>query len=261
MRGLGIDAIGLAALAHMPQSRIGQVLCANPDETALKSAAAALHLGPERLLRLARQHYKPEVNPNTPGFAMFSNPHEEGVVNFYMFWDPTTLDAVVFDAGYDVTDLLGLAREKKLKIRMLLITHAHGDHVFDSERLMERTKATAHYGAGESFRLGEAFQAGKTFECGRLKISTRATTGHSAGGISYVVEGLDTTFVVVGDALFAGSMGGPLISYKDSLETNRAALFTLADSTIVCPGHGPLTTIGLEKRNNPFFPEFSAEEL
>ena len=61
---------------------------------------------------------------------------------------------------------------------------------------------------------------------------------------------------IVGDALFAQSMGGGMVSYRDALETNRKALFTLPDDTVVCPGHGPMTSIGEEKRVNPFFPEF-----
>jgi glyoxylase-like metal-dependent hydrolase (beta-lactamase superfamily II) len=58
---------------------------------------------------------------------------------------------------------------------------------------------------------------------------------------------------VVGDALFATSMGGGAISYQDAVSTNRSEIFSLPDETIVCPGHGPLTTVGWEKIHNPFF--------
>jgi glyoxylase-like metal-dependent hydrolase (beta-lactamase superfamily II) len=51
-------------------------------------------------------------------------------------------------------------------------------------------------------------------------------------------------------------MGGGLVNYDEALRTNRAAIFTLPDDTVICPGHGPLTTVGEEKRHNPFFPEF-----
>ena len=99
------------------------------------------------------------------------------------------------------------------------------------------------------------FEAGRRFVAGRLTIETRQTRGHSPGGITYVVNGLPNRIAIVGDALFAGSMGGGNISYSDALETNRLSLFTLPDDTIVCPGHGPLTTIGEEKVHNPFFPD------
>jgi len=61
---------------------------------------------------------------------------------------------------------------------------------------------------------------------------------------------------VVGDSLFAGSMGGGMISYFEALENNRAKVFSLPNETVLCPGHGPLTTVGEEKQHNPFFPEF-----
>jgi glyoxylase-like metal-dependent hydrolase (beta-lactamase superfamily II) len=56
--------------------------------------------------------------------------------------------------------------------------------------------------------------------------------------------------------MFAGSMGGGMISWADALRTNREKIFTLPDETLLCPGHGPLTTVGEEKRHNPFYPEF-----
>jgi len=65
---------------------------------------------------------------------------------------------------------------------------------------------------------------------------------------------------IVGDALFAGSMGGGLVSYDEALRTNRSGIFTFPDDTIICPGHGPLTTVGEEKQHNPFFPEFQEQQ-
>jgi hydroxyacylglutathione hydrolase len=56
--------------------------------------------------------------------------------------------------------------------------------------------------------------------------------------------------------MFAGSMGGGAVSYSDALSNNRKKILTLADETVLCPGHGPLTTVGEQKRHNPFFPEF-----
>ena len=65
-----------------------------------------------------------------------------------------------------------------------------------------------------------------------------------------------TQVAVVGDAIFAGSMGGGMISYEDALQNNRYKIMTLAAETVVCPGHGPITTVKWEKERNPFFPEF-----
>ena len=71
-----------------------------------------------------------------------------------------------------------------------------------------------------------------------------------------LIDGLERPIAIVGDAIFAGSMGGGMISYEDALRTNREKIMTLPDDTVLCPGHGPLTTVGREKKNNPFFPEF-----
>jgi glyoxylase-like metal-dependent hydrolase (beta-lactamase superfamily II) len=67
------------------------------------------------------------------------------------------------------------------------------------------------------------------------------------------VRGLAQPVAAVGDAVFAGSMGGGGVSYPDALRTNREEIITLPDNTIIAPGHGPLTTVGEEKKNNPFF--------
>jgi glyoxylase-like metal-dependent hydrolase (beta-lactamase superfamily II) len=89
-----------------------------------------------------------------------------------------------------------------------------------------------------------------------LNLKALHTHGHSVGGTTYFVNGLSSPLAIVGDALFAGSMGGGMVSYQDALLTNRDKIMTLAGETIVCPGHGPVTTIEGEKRHNPFFPEF-----
>ena len=68
-----------------------------------------------------------------------------------------------------------------------------------------------------------------------------------------MVEGLAQSLGIVGDAIFAGSMGGGMVSYQDALRTNREQILTLSDETILCPGHGPLTSVGEEKAHNPFF--------
>ena len=70
-----------------------------------------------------------------------------------------------------------------------------------------------------------------------------------------MVAGLERPVAVAGDSLFAGSMGGGNVSYEDALRNNREKILTLPDETIVCPGHGPLTTVGKEKRENAFFAE------
>ena len=68
-----------------------------------------------------------------------------------------------------------------------------------------------------------------------------------------MVTGLARPIAIVGDSLFAGSMGGGNVSYQDALRNNLEKILTLSDETIICPGHGPMTTVGEEKQRNPFF--------
>src|ERR1017187_8405054 len=106
----------------------------------------------------------------------------------------------------------------------------------------------------------EVFADGKVWTVGGVKIEARRTSGHARGGTTFVVRGLGREVAVVGDALFAGSMGGGMVSYEEALRTNRESIFTLGDETIVAPGHGPLTTVGEEKLHNPFFPEYQQQQ-
>ena len=89
-----------------------------------------------------------------------------------------------------------------------------------------------------------------------LYLETRHTHGHSEGGMTYLIKGLERPVAIVGDAIFAGSIGGGMVSYDDALRTNKEKILSLSEDTILCPGHGPMTTISEEKANNPFFPIF-----
>src|SRR5205085_8454852 len=124
----------------------------------------------------------------------------------------------------------------------------------DLARLKSATQAAAFVSKLEAIPEAETFEPGKKFTLGTLQIETRLTNGHSKGGITYVISGLPNRIAVVGDAMFASSMGGGGVSYADALDTNRKNILTLPDDTILCPGHGPLTTVGQEKAHNPFFP-------
>ena len=99
----------------------------------------------------------------------------------------------------------------------------------------------------------DVFSEGERFSIGDLEVETKTTSGHSVGGTTYVISGLDRPVAVVGDAMFAGSMGGGMVSFDDAWKNNREKILTLPDETVICPGHGPMTTVGEEKRHNPFF--------
>jgi hydroxyacylglutathione hydrolase len=174
-------------------------------------------------------------------------------VNAYLVWDKASGAAAAFDTGADSREMLRLATKEKLSIKMILLTHAHSDHVADLPRLREETGASVYVSEREPVPGAEPIEEGKHFHLGKLDIDTRLTWGHSQGGMTYVVTGLSRPVAIVGDSLFAGSMGGGNVSYEDAVGNNLKKILTLPDETIICPGHGPMTTVGEEKIHNPFF--------
>jgi glyoxylase-like metal-dependent hydrolase (beta-lactamase superfamily II) len=149
--------------------------------------------------------------------------------------------------------MLKFATKENLGIEMILLTHAHPDHVADLPRLREETGAEVWAPAREPVPGAEKIEEGKHFRLGKIDIEARLTWGHSQGGMTFVVQGLTRTIAIVGDSMFAGSMGGGSVSYKDAFQNNLEKILTLPNKTIICPGHGPMTSVGEEKKHNAFF--------
>lgn len=251
-RGLQLTVQTLASTSGLDVDVIQSALNGSASDETLTRIAPVLGLHSPALHALASDSIRP-ISVDIDGIAGFNTPFDDMTVNSFLVWDPATREAAAFDTGADVSELLAFAEQNSLSIRLVLITHSHGDHIFDLDRLKERTGAPAWTGEKEPVDGATPFSPGKNFNIGALSISTRMTWGHCQGGITYVVNGLERPVAIVGDALFAGSMGGGKISYADALRTNRECLFSLPDNTVVCPGHGPVTSIGEERRHNPFF--------
>src|SRR5690606_31678621 len=106
--------------------------------------------------------------------------------------------------------------------------------------------------AREPLSGARAFDTGKVFEVGRLRIETRLTSGHSPGGTTYVLHGLGPLVALTGDALFCCSQGGAARDYVKAIERIREGILSLPETTVLCPGHGPMTTVAFERAHNPF---------
>ena len=223
------------------------------DEEAARKVADPLKLKAEALVELGRKGWYPIDRSSTPGLVSFNTAYSDITVNSYLVWDPKTSQGVAFDTGADCRGLLKFAHEQGIRIQSILLTHTHPDHIADLATLKTATQAAAFVSKLEAIPGAETFEPSHNFRVGVLTIETRLTSGHSRGGITYVVNGLPNRIAVVGDAMFAASMGGGAVSYADALENNRRKILTLPDDTILCPGHGPLTTVGEEKVHNPFF--------
>jgi len=252
-RGLGWTSEELARQAGVTESECRAALAGRFDERVVRRLAGPLGLGADALAAIGQQAWNPGDLGAIPGVAMFRTPFGGMTVNAFLVWDEQTRQAAAFDTSGDCRAMLELAG---VRIELIFLTHGHRDHVGDLDRLVRATRARAYAGRAEEIAGAEPMDEGRMFVLGELRIEARQTNGHSPAGMSYVVTGLSRSLVVVGDALFAGSIGGGLVSYQDALRNNREKILTLPDETVVAPGHGPLTTVGQEKRHNPFFPGF-----
>jgi glyoxylase-like metal-dependent hydrolase (beta-lactamase superfamily II) len=252
-RGLGISDSELAKRAGISPQTIRKLRESNFNESAILGVAPILGLDGRALLEIATGEWRPTNVEKLNGLAQFNTDYDGMAVNAYLVWDTENRIAAAFDTGADSSEMIRFAKHHKLNVALILLTHAHPDHVADLPCLREETGADVFTPAREAVPGAESIDEGKRFQIGNLQIDTQLTSGHSPGGMTYVVTGLAHPVAVVGDSLFAGSMGGGNVSYRDALQNNLEKILTLPDDTIICPGHGPMTTVGEEKEHNPFF--------
>lgn len=252
--GQGLTPGRISEMTGSGGEAVQALFSGEPDTALLAKVSTVLGLHAASLISLAKGNNHPAEVTVPDGLAGFNTPFDDMTVNNYLVWDPATRAAAVFDTGTDIDPVMEAVRRHGLHVESILLTHSHGDHVIELDRLKEKAGATAWIGDREPLEGATPFAAGKTFSIGGLTVETRLTWGHSAGGVTYVVGGLgDSPVAIVGDSIFARSAGGGRVSYKDAIGTIRSCILTLPPDTILCPGHGPLTTVKDELANNPFF--------
>jgi hydroxyacylglutathione hydrolase len=252
-RGLQISDSQLAEKSVATTEQIRAVRDGKFDRESLTRIAPVLQLDAQALLDLATGEWEPEKIEAMDGLAHFNTKYHDMTVNAYLVWDPESKEAAAADTGADCGEMLRRIEVENLTVKFILLTHAHPDHIADLDRLRKKTGAPVFISERESADRAELFAEGKQFHLGKLEIETRLTWGHSPGGTTFVITGLAHPVAIVGDSIFAGSMGGGGISYADAVRNNLDKVLTLPDDTIICPGHGPLTTVAKEKQHNPFF--------
>lgn len=251
-RGLGISDSQLAEKSGASVEAIRQLREGNFDRAWIDQISSVLRLDAKALAEFAEGKWEPD-EVGVDGLAQFNTPYHDMTVNAYLVWDPASTAAVAFDSGADCSALLQKSKNAGLTIELILLTHAHPDHVADLERLVQLTGAPVYLSEREQAPGARPIREGEHFNVGGLIIESLLTSGHSPGGMTFFVRGLDQPVAIVGDSLFAGSMGGGNVSYEEAVRNNREKILTLPNDTILCPGHGPLTTVGEEKKHNPFF--------
>lgn len=253
MAGLGCGETKAAEMAGLEPGQVRALLRGEFDEASAGKLASALGLRADTLLRLARDEYRPSA-PSAANIAQVSTSFGGMAVNSYILWDPENRGAAIFDTGADAAPLIAIVERERLEVVGIFLTHSHADHIQALAALEESLGVESWSSEHEPVRGTRTFRPGDLFNAGRHFIRTRHTPGHSPGGATFVIEGKLLSAAIVGDALFAGSIGGVRGGdYRAALDTIRREIFSLPDDTIVCPGHGPMTTVAQEKANNPFF--------
>src|SRR6266567_8336002 len=177
-------------------------------------------------------------------------------VNCYLLWDEVTREAALFDTGFEAQPIFDLIAENKLQLTHLFITHTHADHVAALEPIRSRFPKAKLHSSAKSAPVDQRNRANDFIHLGSLRITNRDTPGHAEDGVTYVIGNWpeDAPHVaIVGDAIFAGSIGRGNQSWDLAKEKVREQIFSLPAETLICPGHGPMTTVAEEEQNNPFF--------
>jgi len=225
-----------------------------PDFTAL---ASAIGLNGAKLEQIANG-WLPRVQDLSRWreFRMFTSAGDGMTVNCYLIWDAVSRDAALFDTGFDASVVLETLVMEQLQLRHLFITHSHYDHVHALGPIRAAHPEAAVHSNSQNAPARQRNQPGETVSVGGLRITHRETPGHAADGVTYVITGWSNhapAVAIVGDAIFAGSMGRGNDGWDLARQKVREEILTLPAETLLCPGHGPLTTVAEEQGNNPFF--------
>ena len=166
------------------------------------------------------------------------------------------MDRCLFNAGSKRKGKELQPEKEDLNPTYLFITHMHGDHVAGLEPIKNRFPDIKMKAESDTVPRHCRNKRTDFHHLGSLRISNRDTPGHAEDGVTYIVGNFPEdapSIAIVGDAIFAGSMGGAPNAGELAKQKVRDQILSLPDETLICPGHGPLTTVGQEKANNPFY--------
>ncbi|MEO7599231.1 MAG: MBL fold metallo-hydrolase [Opitutus sp.] len=254
-RGWKISDEDLATRAEVSVSDLQALKGGTLNTAVLRRVSRHLRLSPDALEMIANKGWYP-AQPNYPtGFAAFNTAFEDMTVNSYLVWDARTRQAAAFDTGASCIGMLDTIHAENLDLKYIFITHTHQDHIADLKTLA--SAGTGEVWASEhepvDFPGARTFKENVHFHVGPLSIKTLSTAGHSVGQTTFYLVGLSWPLAVVGDSIFAGSMGGSPTAFAEQLKNNKEKILTLPRDTVLACGHGPLSTIAQEKQHNPFF--------
>lgn len=194
--------------------------------------------------------------------------------NIYLYFDEDTKEGIVLDPGSMGDKVIDIISKNNIKVKAILLTHGHFDHIGAAREIKEKTGAFIYSHSQEkgltespelnlsktmkrkeiSLSVDKVFEHGDLFKVAKTSLEVIHTPGHTPGGVCYYDR--KNGLIFTGDTLFKGSVGRsdfPGGSYDDLMSNIKNRLFTLPDSIKVYPGHGEDTTILQEINYNPFF--------
>ncbi len=247
------EAAGLPTADYRSFERSG-AFTKQPNWTRL---AELVGLNATKLERIAKGWLPPEQDLSRwRELRVITTADSEMSVNCFLIWDEVTREAALFDTGFEMAPIAREIEANELQLRHIFITHSHSDHVACLDELRAKfPKAILHTDAKNALPQHKN-RRNDCIQLGSLRITNRPTPGHADDGVTYVVGNWpdDAAHVaIVGDALFAGSAGGAGDLWPVASQAVREQILSLPADTLLCPGHGPLTTVTDEKENNPFF--------
>lgn len=196
--------------------------------------------------------------------------------NSYIVWKKGDSRAIVIDPGLQPGEIIAVLDDLNLELAAIWLTHGHADHIGGNAALKRRypdcpilihpldepklTDPWQNLSAQFGLELisppaDRLINEDEVLEIGGIKWRVAHLPGHCQGHVVFISQGLEPTVVLAGDTLFNGSVGRTDFPDGDPpalLRGIREKLYTLPDSTIILPGHGPMTTVGEEKKSNPF---------
>ena len=242
MNGHGITPEMLAEQCKLPIKKIHHALDAKnhpADTSTLTSIAIALNLRPSALTGLSS--FKPMTN-RPPELTHIVTPFGHAGANVFIV--KLGGHTILFDAGTSSAPITDYLKKENLTLDAIYITHAHHDHVGG---------LTTFPDTPTFFPDDLPHGTIKTLSSG-ITLTSLETSGHFTPSRAYVISGLSQKICICGDILFSGSMGKTASPdlYRQSLRHLREHIMSLQKDTLICPGHGPITTVEQEAKSNPF---------
>ncbi len=229
-----------------------------PDRIDLEAAAKLLNLDGAKLRRIA-EGWLPDAHDLSQWrhLRQIESDHGGMAVNCFLLWDRSSGEAALFDTGWTARPIAELLEQFRLVLKHIFITHSHHDHIEALGEVRKQAPAAAVHSNATHAPKNQKLAAGEHFSLGKLQITWRQTPGHATDGATYIINafpGKTPPVAIVGDAIFAGSIGGTRNHFEIARQHIREKILTLPEATLICPGHGPVTTVKEQQDHNPFFP-------